>query len=213
MVRHPETGKYGRTRLFVLTLGYSRKSLRLLVFRSSSRTWAELHETAFRRLGGAVRVVVLDNLREGVLEPDVYDPTINPLYRDVLKHHGAVALPCRVGDPDRKGKVESGVGHAQKTPLKGLRFETLDEAQAYLDRWETRWADTRIHGTTKRQVAAMFTEEQAMKSMGHVYRLARNETGHPAADPPDLAREHVAVMMMAMINRYLVSVDRLIRLS
>src|SRR6266496_4964917 len=64
MVRHPESGKYRRTRLFVLTLGYSRKSVRLLVFRSSSRTWAELHETAFRRLGGAVRVVVLDNLRE-----------------------------------------------------------------------------------------------------------------------------------------------------
>jgi hypothetical protein len=56
--------------------------------------------------------------------------------------------------------VESGVGHAQKTPLKGQRFETVDEAQVYLDRWEERWADTRIHGTTKRQVAAMFAEEK-----------------------------------------------------
>jgi hypothetical protein len=56
--------------------------------------------------------------------------------------------------------VESGVGHAQKTPLKGLRFESLEEAQAYLDEWEARWADTRIHGTTKRQVAAMFAEEK-----------------------------------------------------
>jgi hypothetical protein len=73
---------------------------------------------------------------------------------------GVVALPARVGHPDRKGKVESGVGHAQKTPLKGLRFETLEEAQAYLDRWEERWADTRIHGTTKRQVAALFAEEK-----------------------------------------------------
>ena len=59
-----------------------------------------------------------------------------------------------------KGKVEAGVGHAQKTPLKGLRFESLEEAQAYLDRWEEHWADTRIHGTTKRQVAAMFAEEK-----------------------------------------------------
>jgi hypothetical protein len=59
-----------------------------------------------------------------------------------------------------KGKVESGVGHAQKTPLKGLRFESLEEAQAYLDSWEARWADTRIHGTTKRQVAVMFAEEK-----------------------------------------------------
>jgi transposase len=160
MVRDPDTGKYRRTRLFVLTLGCSRKAVRLLTFRSSSRIWAELHERAFRRLGGATRIVVLDNLREGVLVPDVYDPALNPLYRDVLAHYGAIAMPCRIQDPDRKGKVEAGVGHAQKTPLKGLRFESLEEGQAYLDRWEERWADTRIHGTTKRQVAAMFAEEK-----------------------------------------------------
>ena len=160
MVRDPESRKYRRTRLFVMTLGCSRKSVRLLTFRSSSRIWAELHERAFRRLGGATRIVVLDNLREGVLVPDIYDPALNPLYRDVLAYYGAVAMPCRIQDPDRKGKVESGVGHAQKTPLKGLRFETLEEAQAYLDHWEQRWADTRIHGTTKRQVAAMFAEEK-----------------------------------------------------
>jgi transposase len=160
MVRHPATGKYRRTRLFVLTLGYSRKSVRLLTWRSSTQTWAELHERAFRRLGGTTRVVVLDNLAEGVITPDIYDPTLNLLYRDVLAHYGVVALPCRVNDPDRKGKVESGVGHAKRTPLKGLRFESLDQAQAYLDRWEERWADTRIHGTTKRQVSVMYAEEK-----------------------------------------------------
>jgi transposase len=160
MVRHPETGKYRRTRLFVLTLGHSRKSVRLLVWKSSSRSWAELHERAFRRLGGVPHVIVLDNLREGVITPDVYDPVLNPLFRDVLTHYGVVALPCRVRDPDRKGKVESGVGHAQRTPLQGTRFESIEDGQAYLDRWEAHWADTRIHGTTKRQVAAMFAEEK-----------------------------------------------------
>ncbi len=160
MVREPSSGKYRRTRLFVLTLGYSRKSVRLLVWKSSVQIWAELHELAFRRLGGAPRVMVLANLAEGVLTPDISDPAMNPVYRDMLKHYGVVALPCRVRDPDRKGKVESGVGHAQSTPLKGLRFESLEEAQAYLDRWEERWADTRIHGTTKRQVAVMFAEEK-----------------------------------------------------
>ena len=160
MVRDPQTGKYRRTRLFVLTLGCSRKAVRLLSFRSSSRIWAELHEKAFRRLGGSTRIVVLDNLKEGVLVPDIYDPALNPLYRDVLTHYGCVALPCRIQDPDRKGKVERSVGHAKNTPLKGKRFESLEEGQAYLDRWETSCADTRIHGTTKRQVAAMFAEEK-----------------------------------------------------
>ena len=104
----PDTGKYRRTRLFVLTLAHSRKAVRLLTWQSSAQTWAELHERAFRRLGGTPRTVVLDNLKEGVLTPDVYEPTLNPLYRDVLAHYGVVGLPCRVGDPDRKGKVESG---------------------------------------------------------------------------------------------------------
>jgi hypothetical protein len=102
---------------------------------------------------------VLDNLKEGVLKPDVHDPAINPLYRDVLAHYGVTALPCRVRHPDRKGKVESGVRHAQQK-VRGMRFESIGQAQAYLDRWETRWADTRIHGTTKRQVAAMYEEEK-----------------------------------------------------
>jgi hypothetical protein len=74
MVRHPATGKYRRTRLFVFTLGYSRKSVRLLTVESSVRRWAELHEEGFRRLGGAIRVVVLDNLREGVLAPTSTTP-------------------------------------------------------------------------------------------------------------------------------------------
>lgn len=160
MVRHEATGKYRRTRLFVMTLGYSRKSVRLLAWKSSSQIWAELHERAFRRLGGTPRTCVLDNLREGVLTADVYDPALNPLYRDVLKHYGVVPLPCRVGHPDRKGKVESGIGHTQRTPLKGQRFESLEDAQRYLDEWDARWADTRVHGTTKRQVSAMFAEEK-----------------------------------------------------
>jgi hypothetical protein len=47
MVRDPQSCKYRRTRLFVLTLGHSRKSVRLLVFRSSSRVWAELTRRRF----------------------------------------------------------------------------------------------------------------------------------------------------------------------
>ena len=79
--------------------------MRLLVFRSSARTWAELHEKAFRRFGGSVRIVVLDNLREGVLTPDIDEPTLNPLSRDLLAHYGAVAhaLPRARSGSQRQG--------------------------------------------------------------------------------------------------------------
>ncbi len=159
MVRDPTTGKYKRTRLFALTLGCSRKSVWLLTFKSSSKIWAELHERAFRRLGGAPKLVVIDNLKEGVIHPDSIDPGINPLFRDMLAHYGSTALPAHVRHPDRKGKVEASV-KAGQGKIKGLRFESLEEAQEYLDRWQRNWADTRIHGTTKRQVTAMFEEEK-----------------------------------------------------
>ena len=103
---------------------------------------------------------MLDNLAEGVLTPDIYDPALNPLYRDVLAHYGVVALPCRVGDPDRKGKVEAGVGHAQKTPLRACASRRSRPRRRTWIAGRTRWADTRIHGTTKRQVAVMFAEER-----------------------------------------------------
>ena len=125
MVRDGHTGKYRRTRLFVLTLGYSRKSVRLMVFGSSSQTWAELHEKAFRRLGGVTRVAVLDNLREGVIKPDIYDPTVNPLYRDMLQHYNVVALPCRVRDPDRKDHASYCTASA--------RFEDTSAARYFLN--------------------------------------------------------------------------------
>ena len=67
---------------------------------SSAQIWAELQQRAFPRLGGTVRVlVVLDDLREGVLQPDINYPTLNPLCRGVLAHYGVVALPCLMGNP------------------------------------------------------------------------------------------------------------------
>ena len=161
MVRDPHTGKYRRTRLFVLTLGLQPQ---IRPPAGVPFQHAHLGRAARAGLPPAGRRPAPDRPRQPAAKacssPTSTTRSLNPLYRDVLAHYGAVAMPCRVRDPDRKGKVERGVGHAKKTPLKGLRFESLEEAQAYLDRWEERWADTRIHGTTKRQVAAMFAEEK-----------------------------------------------------
>ena len=160
LTRHPQTGKYRRPRLFVMKLSNSRRAFRRVVWESSSEIWSKLHEDAFAKFGGAPHTIRLDNLKEGVLRPDIYDPQLNPLYAKMLEHYGVVALPCRPYAPDLKGKVESEIGYTQETALKERRFETIEEQNAYLDHWDERWAMTRIHGTTKRQVRAMFEEEK-----------------------------------------------------
>jgi transposase len=52
-----------------------------------------------------VQYVVLDNLKQGVIKPDLYEPAINPVYAAMLAHYGAVADAARVADPNRKGSV------------------------------------------------------------------------------------------------------------
>jgi transposase len=160
--RDPRTGKYRKPRLFVMTLGFSRHAFRKVVWKSSSQTWCELHEEAFAYFGGVPKMIRLDNLREGVVDPDIYDAKLNALYAATLAHYGVVAVPCRPYAPDLKGKVESAVGHTQKTALAGRRFESIEQQNAHLLHWNERWAATRIHGTTKRQVREMFEEERAM---------------------------------------------------
>ena len=160
LTRHPQTGKYRRPRLFVMKLSNSRRAFRRVVWNSSSEIWCRLHEAAFAYFGGTAHTIRLDNLKEGVLKPDVYDPQLNGLYAKMLEHYGLVALPCRPYAPDLKGKVESEIAYTQQTALKGRRFESIEEQNTHLERWDERWAMTRIHGTTKRQVRAMFEEEQ-----------------------------------------------------
>jgi transposase len=120
----PVTGRYRRPRLFIMTLGYSRHCFRKVVWNSSSEVWCRLHEEAFAFFGGTVKTVRLDNLKEGVLKPDVYDPELNPLYAAMLKHYNVVPLPCRPYTPDLKGKVESAIGYTQSTALAGREFKS-----------------------------------------------------------------------------------------
>jgi hypothetical protein len=161
LTRHPVTGKYRRPRLFVMTLSHSRAFFVAVVWQSSKETWCRLHEAAFAFFGGAPKVMRLDNLKEGVLSPDIYDPVLNPLYADCLRHYGVTALPCRPYAPNLKGKVEAGVGYVQSSALAGKKFESIEEHTAFLTHWNERWAFSRIHGTTKRQVREALADEKS----------------------------------------------------
>ena len=159
LTRRPN-GKYRRPWLFVMTLKYSGKSFRKVAWKADQESWARMHEEAFRTFGGSVHYVVLDNLKQGVIRPDLYEPAYNPVYAAMLAHYGAVADAARVADPNRKGTVESAIQHTQSTALKGRKFESIEEQNTWLAHWEERWAAPRIHGRKKRQVLAMFAEEK-----------------------------------------------------
>lgn len=157
-------GKTRRTWLFRAVLGHSRKGYSEVVLRQDTETFLRVIENAVRHFGGVPRLLNFDNLKAAVIKADWYDPAMNPKLADFCRHYGMTPMPCRSHTPQHKGKVERGVGYAKNNALKGRQFASLGEQNAHLLHWEEQVADKRVHGTTRRQVAAMFEEER--KSLG-----------------------------------------------
>jgi transposase len=155
-----KNGRYYKPWLFVMTLSNSRKSYHEVVWRQDVETFLRCHENAFRFFAGVPNIIRIDNLKSAVLKAHLFEPELNPNYLALGEHYNFIPIPCRVATPQHKGKVESGVKYAQNNALKAKKFQSLESQNAHLRFWEKTWASKRIHGTTKRQVQAMFEQEK-----------------------------------------------------
>jgi transposase len=149
-----------RSWVFRIVLSYSRKGYSEAVLRQDTETFLRCVENAFRYFGGVPLSLNLDNLKAAVLKADRYDPDLNPKFAAFARHYGVAILPCRPRTPEHKGKVEKGVGYVKNNALAARTFESIAGQNEFLRQWEETIADVRIHGTTKRQVLQVFTEER-----------------------------------------------------
>ncbi len=156
-----DDGKRRRTHVLRVVLSHSRKGYSESVFRQTTENFIRCIENAFRHFGGVPKTLVPDNLKAAVLKADWYDPELNPKLRSFCEHYGTVALPTKPRMPRHKGKVERGVDYVQENALKGRTFSSLREQNDHLLLWETTVADTRIHGTTRKQVCKLFEDERS----------------------------------------------------
>jgi len=153
-----KNGKYKRVWLFKMTLSCSKHAYQELVDSQDLETFLRCQEHAFAHFGGVPEIVTLDNLKSGVLLACLYEPILNATYLAFANHWGFAANPCIPRKPEHKGVVERDIGYTKDNALKARRFESFEEANIFLRHWNRRWAGTRIHGSTKRQVWEMFRE-------------------------------------------------------
>ena len=158
-----ENGKRKRPHLFRIVLSHSRKAYSEVVWRQTTESFIRCLENAFRYFGGVPRTLVIDNLRAAVTQADWFDPELNPKVEEFCRHYGTVILPCKPKTPRHKGKIEASVKYGQENALKGRSFESLSAQNLFLLEWESSVADTRIHGTTRRQVGKVFNEVERPK--------------------------------------------------
>ncbi|XZE43827.1 IS21 family transposase [Pirellulaceae bacterium SH467] len=154
------TGAMRKTYIFRAVLSHSRKGYTEAITRLTTENFIRCLENAFWRLGGVPKTVVFDNAKCAVLKADWYDPVLHPKILEFCKHYDFAFLPTRPATPRHKGKVERGVDYVQENALKGKTFDTLQQQNEHLEHWEKTVADTRIHGTTKKQVSQAFEAEK-----------------------------------------------------
>jgi transposase len=151
-------GKRRTSYVFRIVLSHSRKGYTEATFRQTTEDFIACLENAFAHFGGVPKTLVIDNLRAAVKHADWFDPELVPKLQAFCQHYGTVILPTRPRTPRHKGKVEAGVKYVKSNGLKGRKFDSLQAENQHLAGWEASVADTRIHGTTKRQVAKVFRE-------------------------------------------------------
>lgn len=147
--------------IFVLTLGFSRRSFYLGARNEQLGTFLDAHERAFAHFGGRTTEHLYDRPRtvcrpvgEGAVE-------WNATFKSFAQYWGFEPRLCRAYRARTKGKVESGVKYFKINFLPGRVFYDDVHLSEALAEWTATIADQRVHGTTHERPIDRFAREQA----------------------------------------------------
>ena len=165
----PLTGKGRRLWAFAMVLSHSRHIYARAVRRMDQVTWLESHVAGFKFWDGVPARLVPDNLKDGILKPDLYDPKFNRGYEELAHHYGCLIDPARAGKPQDKPRVERIIPYIRESFWKGRDFSmlSLEEINHALEQWCLKVAGMRIHGTTRQRPLEVFlsVEKSALKPL------------------------------------------------
>lgn len=159
----PSTGRRRTVYGFIGVLSFSRHKYVEFVFRQNQQSFVQSHVRMFSEFGGIPKTIVLDNLKAGVIRPDLYDPKLNRAYAEMAAHYGCFIDPCRIASPKDKGKVERDVQTVREQFRKLLALNpaiTLADANSAIRDWLINDYGGRKHGTTHQAPYLLFTETE-----------------------------------------------------
>jgi transposase len=152
------TGEQFSTWIFVMTLAWSRHQYGEVVRDQKVITWLGCHRRAFEFFGGVPAKVIIDQPKCAITRACYYDPQVQRSYAEFAEGYSFLISPCPPGDPQKKGRVESGVKYVKKNFVPLRDFHHLKDANAQLQHWVLGTAGNRIHGTTKQRPLSRFAE-------------------------------------------------------
>lgn len=141
---------------FVMTLPFSRMVFVWPALVCDQNAWVAAHVAAFTFFGAAPRQIRLDNLKTGVLRPDIYDPLVNRAYAELGEHYGVLLDPCRVAKPKDRPRVERNMPYVRDSFWSGREFGAVPLMREEGARWSGGTAARRAHGLLPGMVGEIF---------------------------------------------------------
>lgn len=146
---------------FIGTLSNCRHKYVEFVYKQDQKSFVESHVNMFNFFGGVTETIVIDNLKAGVIKPDLYDPTLNRSYLEMAEHYGCFIDTARVASPKDKPKVERDVQTVREEfkKMQALKGNiSLAEANEKIKKWLIEDYGQRKHGTTHQKPFELFRE-------------------------------------------------------
>jgi transposase len=119
----PSTGEVSECPIFVAALGASSFTYAEACEGQDKASWIDANIHAYEFIAGVPTITVPDNLKAAVTRPDLYEPDLNPAYREMADHYGTTVIPARVRRPRDKAKVENAVQQVERWVLAPLRHQ------------------------------------------------------------------------------------------
>jgi transposase len=116
--------------VFVAVLGASSYTFACATPREQMADWLDATGQALAFIGGVPQLIVPDNPRALIAQPDRYEPLSNETVQDFARHYGTSVLPARPRHPQDKARVESGVQVVERWILARLRKHRFDSLYA-----------------------------------------------------------------------------------
>ena len=58
----------------------------------------------FNFFGGVAHTIIIDNLKSGIIKPDIYDPILNRSYAEVAEYYNTFIDTAQISRPKDKPK-------------------------------------------------------------------------------------------------------------
>ena len=117
----PASGEIRRAQVFVAVLGASNYTYVEATWTQTAADWLGAHCRALAYFGGCPEIVVPDNARALIADPDRYEPSLGRAYQEWAEHYGCAVIPARPYRPQDKAKVEVGVQVVERWILARVR--------------------------------------------------------------------------------------------